>query len=83
MARAIYAAGFVQVSIVEKPESREFIKDWLPGSGAEKYVVSARITASKPATAKAVPAAELFFADFQARAATFAAPSESEKEAGC
>lgn len=31
-----------------KPESREFIKDWIPGSGAENFVVSAIITARKP-----------------------------------
>jgi len=37
------------VSVVEKEESKEFIKDWLPGSGAEDYVVSANVTAYKPA----------------------------------
>lgn len=31
-----------------KPSSRDFIKEWLPGSGAEEYVVSASITAIKP-----------------------------------
>lgn len=34
--------------VVEKAESREFIKDWLPGSGAEDFVVSANVTATKP-----------------------------------
>ena len=42
-------AGFERVSVVEKEESKEFIKDWLPGSGAEDYVVSATVTAYKPA----------------------------------
>ena len=42
-------AGFERVSVVEKEESKEFIKDWLPGSGAEDYVVSANVTAYKPA----------------------------------
>ena len=41
-------AGFADVRVVEKKESREFIKDWLPGSGAEDYVVSANVTATKP-----------------------------------
>ena len=41
-------AGFERVSVVEKEESKEFIKDWLPGSGAEDYVVSANVTAYKP-----------------------------------
>ena len=41
-------AGFTDVRVVEKAESREFIKDWLPGSGAEDFVVSANVTATKP-----------------------------------
>ncbi|GMH97096.1 hypothetical protein TrVE_jg9062 [Triparma verrucosa] len=45
---SILAAGFVDVKIEEKEESREVIKQWLPGSGAEDYVVSADITAKKP-----------------------------------
>mmetsp|Transcript_8931 Transcript_8931/g.23142 ORF Transcript_8931/g.23142 Transcript_8931/m.23142 type:complete len:144 (-) Transcript_8931:491-922(-) len=40
--------GFTDVAIEEKTESAEFIKDWMPGSGAEKYVVSAYVTARKP-----------------------------------
>ena len=34
--------------VEEKAESREVIKDWMPGSGAEDYVVSANVTAYKP-----------------------------------
>lgn len=45
---SIVAAGFVDVKIEEKEESREVIKQWLPGSGAEDFVVSADITATKP-----------------------------------
>ena len=43
-------AWFERVSVVEKEESKEFIKDWLPGSGAEDYVVSANVTAYKACT---------------------------------
>jgi SAM-dependent methyltransferase len=43
------AAGFEDVAIDIKPESRTFIKDWLPGSGAEAYIVSAAIRARRPA----------------------------------
>jgi arsenite methyltransferase len=43
------AAGFQQVKVVVSEESREFIRDWLPGSGAENYVVSAIIQAVKEA----------------------------------
>ncbi len=41
-------AGFVGIRVEIKPESREFIKDWAPGSGIEDFVVSAMITARKP-----------------------------------
>jgi SAM-dependent methyltransferase len=43
-------AGFEQVRITPKDESRDFIKDWAPGRGIEDYVVSAHIEAMKPAT---------------------------------
>ncbi len=42
-------AGFTEISITPKDESREFIRDWAPGSGVEEYVVSAYIQAVKPA----------------------------------
>lgn len=45
-------AGFANVRVVEKAESREFIKDWLPGSGAEDFVVSANVTATKPSSGR-------------------------------
>ena len=45
-------AGFADVRVVEKAESREFIKDWLPGSGAEDFVVSANVTATKPSSGR-------------------------------
>lgn len=34
--------------VAPKPASAEFIKEWLPGSGAEQHVVSANVTAVKP-----------------------------------
>jgi arsenite methyltransferase len=43
------ASGFKQVRITANEQSREFIRDWLPGSGAEDYVVSAIIQAVKEA----------------------------------
>lgn len=42
------AAGFASIRIEVKEESRAFIKDWMPGSGAENYVASATIEAIKP-----------------------------------
>ncbi len=41
-------AGFVDIAITPKDESREFIRDWAPGRGIEAYVVSANIQAIKP-----------------------------------
>lgn len=41
-------AGFVNIAIIPKDESREFIKDWAPGQNVEDYVVSAYIEAIKP-----------------------------------
>ncbi|MDH5485793.1 MAG: arsenite methyltransferase [Gammaproteobacteria bacterium] len=43
------AAGFEDIKIQPKDESREFIKDWAPDTRIEDYVVSATIEAVKPA----------------------------------
>jgi arsenite methyltransferase len=40
-------ASFSGISIIPKDASREFISDWVPGSGIEDYVVSANIEAIK------------------------------------
>ena len=42
--------GFVRVAIKLKDESREYIQHWMPGSGAEDYVVAAEVIAKKPST---------------------------------
>lgn len=42
------AAGFGSISVDVRPESRAFIREWLPGSGVEDYVASASIEAVKP-----------------------------------
>jgi hypothetical protein len=40
-------AGFTDVELVIKEESREIISQWLPGSGAEEFVVGAEVKARK------------------------------------
>jgi SAM-dependent methyltransferase len=40
-------AGFAEVKVEIKEESREFIKDWFRGSGVEDYVASAAIACKK------------------------------------
>jgi arsenite methyltransferase len=42
------AAGFSEIAIEPKDQSREFIKDWEPGRQIEDYVLSANMTARKP-----------------------------------
>lgn len=43
------AAGFQDVRVIVKPQSRELIASWAPGRGIEDYVASAIIEARKPA----------------------------------
>ena len=42
------AAGFEQIRIDVKPESRENVADWFPDTGAEEIIASATIEAVKP-----------------------------------
>jgi SAM-dependent methyltransferase len=41
-------AGFVDIEIKPKDDSREFIREWVPGRKIEDFVVSATIEAIKP-----------------------------------
>lgn len=43
----LQASGFTDIRIQPKDESKEFIRDWVPGSGIEDYVLSAAIEAVK------------------------------------
>lgn len=48
--RILAQAGFTDIVIETQENSRLFIKDWVPGSDAENYVISAKIKAVKPRT---------------------------------
>lgn len=48
----LVAAGFRDVEIQIKDNAADIISSWMPGSGAEKYVTSAYITAVKPMNRK-------------------------------
>jgi hypothetical protein len=41
-------AGFTDVRVTPKPESRELVASWAPGRGIENFVASATIEARKP-----------------------------------
>ncbi len=45
--RIMQEAGFYHVQIQPRDESREFIRDWVPGKNIEDYVLSASIEAVK------------------------------------
>lgn len=47
IASTLAAAGFSAIDIQSKDASKDFIKDWIPGSGAEDYVLAATIEAVK------------------------------------
>jgi len=44
----LQAAGFRDIRVTVKPESRELVASWAPGRGIEDYVASAIIEARKP-----------------------------------
>ncbi|MCA9582837.1 MAG: arsenite methyltransferase, partial [Myxococcales bacterium] len=46
--RLLGEAGFEGIQVTVKKESREFIRNWMPGSNIEDYVASATIEATKP-----------------------------------
>lgn len=48
LAEMIKAAGFENIRIEPKDESKDFIKDWAPDHNVTDYVVSASIEATKP-----------------------------------
>lgn len=53
--RTLVELGFVDVTVTVRPESRAFIRDWMPGSGIEDYIASATVEAKKPTAACCAP----------------------------
>ncbi|PPQ28213.1 arsenite methyltransferase [Rhodopila globiformis] len=49
------AAGFVDVAVTVKPDSREMVASWAPGRGIETCVASATIEARKPHAGEVAP----------------------------
>lgn len=48
MREMLTSAGFTNIRIQVKENAADIIKDWIPGSGAEKYITSAYVVALKP-----------------------------------
>ena len=48
IARVLTEAGFEQIRITPKEESRQLIREWLPETNLADYVVSATIEAVRP-----------------------------------
>lgn len=46
------SAGFTDIRVQVNERSGEIIRDWMPGSGAERYVASASIEAVKPGSSR-------------------------------
>jgi arsenite methyltransferase len=53
--RALAEVGFVDVAVTVRPESRAFVREWMPGAGIEDFVASATIEATKPKGACCAP----------------------------
>jgi len=51
------AAGFVDIRVTPRPESRELIATWAPGRGIENHIVSAIVEAWKPGPGQAAEVA--------------------------
>lgn len=52
MTDLLATAGFADIRIQVNEKSRELIRDWIPGSGAESFVASATVEAIKPGVTK-------------------------------
>jgi hypothetical protein len=48
IAKMLQDAGFKEINIQPKAESRQFIQEWFPGRDLEDYVASATIEAKRP-----------------------------------
>jgi arsenite methyltransferase len=51
--RLLREAGFASIRITVMPEGRAFIREWLPGSGAEHHLAAALVEAVRPRGAAA------------------------------
>lgn len=52
MRKLLTDAGFSDVAIDIKSQSKDIISAWMPGSNAEDFIASAYVTASKPSVSR-------------------------------
>lgn len=74
-------AGFENIVIETKENAADIIKDWMPGSGAENYVTSVYVTASKPTRGDASVREDVHRA--AAPELSFAVSTDAAADAGC
>ncbi|MBT8353233.1 MAG: arsenite methyltransferase [Desulfofustis sp.] len=65
------ASGFNEVAVRLRPESRQMIGQWFPGSGVEEYVASAEIEAIKPFVYLQVPEGTEWIAEVRTKAENY------------
>lgn len=75
------ASGFENVHIDVKENAADIIKEWMPGSGAEKFVTSVYVTATKPS--KGIQLRDDVKLGTAANEPVFAASGDAAADAGC
>ncbi len=65
------ASGFSEVTVRLRPESRQMIGRWFPGSGVDDYVASAEIEARKPLAAIQIPEGSEWIAEVRLKAENY------------
>lgn len=73
------AAGFEAINIEVKANAEDIIKEWMPGSDAEKYVTSVYVTAMKRGTS----IRDNVKTGTASNEPVFAAAADEDPDAGC
>lgn len=76
MRELLTAAAFTDIKIQIKENAADVISGWMPGSGAEKYITSAYVTATKSSECKQVNTSHLV-------AGPVVVDTSAPTEAGC
>jgi len=75
------ASGFENIKIEVKENAADIIRDWMPGSDAEKYVTSVYVTATKPLAGTNIR--DNVKEGTASNEPVFAASADADPDAGC